>query len=420
MQTTREAQRAWRAGEETLGGAGQYDAIVVGARCAGAPTAMLLARKGYRVLAVDRATFPSDTVSTHLIHPPGVDALRRWGLLDRVIATGCPAIHTYAFDFGPFTLTGSPGADRSDVAFAPRRTVLDKILVDAASAAGVDVREGFTVDEIVFDGNRVAGIRGHSRNGAPVTDRARVVVGADGLHSLVAKAVDAERYREKAPLLAAYYSYWSGLPMAGRFEVYNRPHRAFGAWPTNDDLTLVIGGWPYSEFEANKSDIEGHFLKVIDLIPDFADRLRRARREERFAGMAVPGYFRKPFGPGWGLVGDAGYNKDFITAQGIQDAFRDAELCVWALDEAFSGRRPFEEAMADYQAARDERVLPMYELTAEIATLQPPPPELQQILAAAHGNQDAMDGFARVNAGVTSPPEFFSEENVRRIFAAAS
>jgi 2-polyprenyl-6-methoxyphenol hydroxylase-like FAD-dependent oxidoreductase len=396
-----------------------YDVIVIGARCAGAPTAMLLARKGYRVLAVDRATFPSDTVSTHLIHPPGVDALRRWGLLDRVLATGCPAIHTYAFDFGPFTLTGSPGAHRGDVGYAPRRTVLDKILVDAASAAGVDVREGFTVEEVVFDASRVVGIRGHGRGGATVTERARVVIGADGLHSLVARAVDAKPYREKAPLLAAYYSYWSGLPMEGRFEVYTRPHRAFGVWPTNDGLTLVIGGWPYSEFESNKADIEGNFLEVIDLVPDFADRLRSARREERFAGMAVPGYFRKPFGPGWTLVGDAGYNKDFITAQGIQDAFRDAELCVRALDEAGSGRRSFEEAMADYQAARDEHVLPMYEFTAEVASLEPPPPELQRILQAARGNQEAMDGFARVNAGVTSPAEFFSEDNVGRILAAA-
>ena len=396
-----------------------YDAIVVGARCAGAPTAMLLARKGYRVLAVDRATFPSDTVSTHLIHPPGVGALRRWGLLDRVITTGCPAIHTYAFDFGPFTLTGSPGVGRSDVAYAPRRTVLDKILVDAASAAGVEVREGFTVEEIVFDGDHVAGIRGRGRGGVSVTERTRVVVGADGLRSLVAQAVDAKRYREKPPLLAAYYSYWSGLPMEGRFEVYTRPHRAFGAWPTNDGLTLVIGGWPYAEFESNKTDIEGNFLEVIDLVPDFADRLRSARREERFAGMAVPGYFRKPFGLGWTLVGDAGYNKDFITAQGIQDAFRDAELCVRALDEACSGRRPFEEAMADYQAARDEHVLPIYELTAEIASLEPPPPELQEILQAAHGNQDAMDGFARVNAGVTSPAEFFAEANIQRILANA-
>jgi 2-polyprenyl-6-methoxyphenol hydroxylase-like FAD-dependent oxidoreductase len=396
-----------------------YDAIVVGARCAGAPTAMLLARRGYRVLAVDRATFPSDTVSTHLIHPPGVAALRRWGLLDRVVATGCPAIHTYAFDYGPFTLAGSPGVDRADVAYAPRRTVLDKILVDAASAAGMDVREGFTVEGVVLDGDRVAGIRGHGRRGAAVTERARVVIGADGLRSLVAQAVDAPRYREKAPLLAAYYSYWSGLPMGGRFEVYSRPHRAFAAWPTNDGLTLVIGGWPYSEFEANKADIEGHVLEVIDLAPDFADRLRGARREERFAGMAVPGYFRKPFGPGWALVGDAGYNKDFITAQGIQDAFRDAERCARALDEAWSGRRPFEDAMADYQTARDEQVLPMYELTAEIASLEPPPPELQQILEAARGNQEAMDAFARVSAGVTSPAEFFSEDNVRRIFAAA-
>jgi 2-polyprenyl-6-methoxyphenol hydroxylase-like FAD-dependent oxidoreductase len=396
-----------------------YDVIVVGARCAGAPTAMLLARKGYRVLAVDRATFPSDTVSTHLIHPPGVGALRRWGLLDRVLATGCPAIHTYAFDFGPFALTGSPGEDRSDVAYAPRRTVLDKILVDAASAAGVEVREGFTVEEIVLDGDRVAGIRGRGRGGATVTERARVVVGADGLRSLVAQAVEAERYREKPCLLAGYYSYWSGLPMGGRLEVYTRPHRAFGAWPTNDGLTLVIGGWPYSEFESNKADVEGNFLEVIDLVPDFADRLRSARREERFAGMAVPGYFRKPFGPGWTLVGDAGYNKDFITAQGIQDAFRDAELCVRALDEACSGRRPFQEAMADYQAMRDEHVMPMYELTAELASLEPPPPELQQILEAAHGNQDAMDGFARVNAGVTSPAEFFAEANVQRILAAA-
>jgi 2-polyprenyl-6-methoxyphenol hydroxylase-like FAD-dependent oxidoreductase len=357
-------------------------------------------------------------VSTHLVHPPGVGALRRWDLLDRVIATGCPAIHTYAFDFGPFTLTGSPGTDRSDVAYAPRRTVLDKILVDAASAAGVEVREGFTVEEVVFDGEWVAGIRGRGRGGATVTERAPVVVGADGLHSLVARAVDAERYRETPPLLAAYYSYWSGLSMEGRSEVYTRPHRAFAAWPTNDGLTLVIGGWPYSEFEANKTDVEGSFLKVIDLVPKFADRLRRARREQRFAGMAVPGYFRKPFGPGWVLVGDAGYNKDFITAQGIQDAFRDAELCVRALDETYSGWRPRQEAMADYQAARDEHVVPMYEFTAQLASLEPPPPELQQLLQAAYGNQEAMDGFARVNAGVTSPPEFFSEGNVRRILAA--
>ncbi|HEY7783450.1 MAG TPA: NAD(P)/FAD-dependent oxidoreductase, partial [Pyrinomonadaceae bacterium] len=288
-----------------------YDAIVVGARCAGSPTAMLLARKGYRVLAVDRSTFPSDTISTHLIHPPGIGALKRWGLFDRVVATGCPPIDTYAVDFGEFTIAGSPESPDSSVSYAPRRTVLDKVLVDAASEAGAEVREGFTVEEIVLDGDRVIGIRGHSRDGETVTEYARVVVGADGLHSIVARAVHPQQYNEKPPLLAAYYTYWSGLPMNGRFEVYVRPYCSFAAWPTNDDWTLVIAGWQYKEFEVKKADIEGNYLKVIDFAPSFAERIRSARREERFAGMPVPNYFRKPFGPGWALVGDAGYNKDF-------------------------------------------------------------------------------------------------------------
>jgi 2-polyprenyl-6-methoxyphenol hydroxylase-like FAD-dependent oxidoreductase len=396
-----------------------YDAIVVGARCAGSPTAMLLARKGYRVLAVDRATFPSDTVSTHLIHPPGVDVLKRWGLLDRVLATGCPPIHTYSFDFGPFTIAGSPGSGDSAVSYAPRRTVLDKLLVDAASEAGVEVREAFTVDEVLLDNDRVVGLRGHSRGGASVIEHARVVIGADGLHSTVARAVEPEQYNEKPPLLAAYYTYWSGLPMNGRFETYVLPYRSFAAWPTNDDLTLIIAGWQYKEFEKNKSNIEGNYLSVIDQAPAFAERLRGARRVERFAGMPVPNYFRKPFGPGWVLVGDAGYNKDFITAQGIQDAFRDAEKVASALDESFSGARTFDAALAEYQSTRDQHVFPLYEYTAQLASQEPPSPQAQQLLAAVHGNQEAMDGFARVTAGVISPADFFSEANVQRIFAAA-
>ncbi len=398
----------------------EYDAIIVGARCAGSPTGMLLARKGYRVLAVDRATFPSDTVSTHLIHPPGIGALKRWGLFDRVVATGCPPIDTYAFDFGPFTIAGSPESPDSSVSYAPRRTVLDKVLVDAAAEAGAEVREGFTVEELILDDGRVTGIRGHGSGGGTVNEYAKVVVGADGLHSIVARAVHPQQYNEKPPLLAAYYTYWSDLPMNGRFEVYIRPYCSFGAWPTNDDLTLVIAGWQYKEFEAKKSDIEGNFHKVIDLAPSFAARMRSARREERFAGMPVPNYFRKPFGAGWALVGDAGYNKDFITAQGIQDAFRDAELCVAALDEWFAGGRPYDAAMADYQSTRDRHVLTMYEFTAKLASQEPPPPEMQQLLGAVHGNQQAMDDFARVNAGVMSAAEFFSEENVKRLFGGAS
>jgi 2-polyprenyl-6-methoxyphenol hydroxylase-like FAD-dependent oxidoreductase len=396
----------------------KYDAIIVGARCAGSPTAMLLARNGHKVLAVDRATFPSDTISTHLIHPPGLSALKRWGLLDRVVATRCPPIHTYAFDMGPFVIAGSPGNDDIQVSYGPRRTVLDKLLVDAASEAGADVREGFAVEEILMEGDRVTGIRGHGKGGQSVIEHARVVVGADGLHSVIAKTASPDQYHERPPLQASYYTYWSGLPMHGRFEAYDRGTRVFAAWPTNDDLTLVIAGWPFAEFEANKQDIEGNYRKAIELVPSFADRLRAARREERFLGAAVPNYFRKPFGPGWALVGDAGYNKDFITAQGISDAFRDAELCATALDEALSGVRPFDGAMGWYQSTRDEYALPRYRFTCEFAAMAPPPPETQRLFGAVHGNQEAMDGFARVVAGVTSPADFFSPENVARIFAA--
>jgi 2-polyprenyl-6-methoxyphenol hydroxylase-like FAD-dependent oxidoreductase len=378
-----------------------------------------MARKGYRVLVVDRATFPSDTISTHLVHPPGVAALKRWGLLERVVGTGCPAIDTYSFDFGPFAISGAPGTDDAPVAYAPRRTVLDKLLVDAASQAGAEIREGFTVESLVVEDGSVTGVRGHGKGGQRVAERARVVIGADGRDSVVAQAVHPEQYNEKPPLLAAYYTYWSGLPMNGRFEAYIRPYRSFAASPTNENLTLVIGGWPFAEFEANKRDIEGNYFKVIGMVPEFAARMRTARREERFVGMAVPNYFRKPFGPGWALVGDAGYNKDFVTAQGITDAFRQAELCTTALDESFTGARPYDVAMGAFQSTRDRNALPIYEFTCQLATQEPPPPELQRLLEAMHGNQDAMDGFARVNAGVTSPAEFFSEKNVERILAMA-
>ena len=328
-----------------------YDVIVVGARSAGAPTAMLLARSGHRVLVVDRATFPSDTVSTHLVHPPGVGAWRRWGVLERIVATGCPPITTYAFDFGPFTLTGSPGEGDEAASYAPRRTVLDRILVDAAGDAGAEVREAFTVDGLVFDAGRVTGIRGHGRDGATVVEMATIVVGADGRHSLVAEAVGAEAYDERPHLQASYYAYWSGLPMEGRFEAHIRPDAGVGAWPTNDGLTLVIAGRPFAEFEAYRGAIESTFMATVDRAPAFAQRLAAARRETRFVGASVASYFRRPFGPGWVLVGDAGYNVDFITALGMGDAYLSAELVATAIGQVLGGQAPFEAAMSRYQAS---------------------------------------------------------------------
>jgi flavin-dependent dehydrogenase len=328
-----------------------YDAIIVGARCAGAPTAMLLARKGYRVLVVDRASFPSDTVSTHVIHAPGIAALNRWGLLDEVTQTGCPAVKTYSYDFGPFSIVGAPRpVEGQSAAYAPRRALLDKILVDAAARAGAEVREGFTVDDVIVEDGAVVGIRGRTAGGTPVEERARVVIGADGRNSQIAKAVAPEQYNDKPMLQWSYYTYWSGLPVDG-FEITIRPDRGWAAAGTNDGLTMLVVGWPYAESSAYKADVEANYLKTLELSPAFAERMRGAKREERFAGGAVPNFFRKPFGPGWVLVGDAGYNKDPITAQGMSDAFKDAELCSTALDEAFCGVRSFDNACAP--AARD-------------------------------------------------------------------
>jgi flavin-dependent dehydrogenase len=243
-------------------------------------------------------------------------------------------------------------------------------------------------------------------------------VGADGRHSRVAAAVRAEQYNEASPILAGYYTYWSGFPTHGAFEVYDRPDRGWAVMPTNDDLTLVVGGWPIAEFDANKRDIEGNYLKMFEAAPEFAERIRGATREARFVGTNVENYFRKPFGPGWALVGDSGYNKDFITAQGITDAFRDAELCATAVDESLTGARSFDQAMSDYQRTRDEQVMPMFELTKQIASLQPPPPEQQQLMGAIQGNQEAMDDFARMQAGTISPTQFFAPENVGKIMSA--
>jgi 2-polyprenyl-6-methoxyphenol hydroxylase-like FAD-dependent oxidoreductase len=398
-----------------------YDAIVVGARCAGSPTAMLLARKGYRVLLVDKATFPSDTMSTHIIHPPGVAALERWGLLERLDATSCPAFDRYSLDFGPLSIAGSlRPAEGIARARCPRRVVLDKLLVDAAAEAGAEVRESFTVEEVIAEDGRVTGIRGRARGGASATERARVVIGADGRNSLVAKTVAAPRYNEQPALQAGYYAYWSGVPVDG-FEIFSRPYRGFAAAPTHDGLTMIVGGVPQAEFPTFKKDVAGNFMAMLELAPEFAERVHAGTREERFVGTAdLPNFFRTPYGEGWALVGDAGYHKDPITAQGISDAFRDAEALAEGLDAVFAGRDGFGAAMAAYQRARDEHVLPIFEFTLQFATLEPPPEEMQQLFGAMRANQDAMDDFVSVIAGTVPAPQFFAPENVGRIMASAA
>ena len=359
-------------------------------------------------------------MSTHFIWQPGVANLKKWGLLDAVRDSNCPPVTRMKFDVGPLALFGSPpAADGTTEALAPRRQVLDKILVDAAEAAGAEVREGFSVNEVVTDVGRVTGVKGSGSSGA-VEESARMVIGADGKHSTVAKAVRAPVYNERPILMFAYFSYWSGVNLE-ELELYPRDQCAALAFPTNDGLVGVIAAGAIAGFSEFRTDIEGNFFKTLDQAPDLASRVREGKREERFQGTAdLSNFFRKPFGPGWALVGDAGYNKDPTTAQGISDAFRDAELLSEAIDEGFSGRQPLEEALAGYEGQRNEASMPMYEFTCQMAALQPPPPEMQQLLGALAGNQAETDQFLGVIAGTTPIPQFFAPENMARIIGAGA
>ncbi|GAC1468061.1 MAG: NAD(P)/FAD-dependent oxidoreductase [Ktedonobacteraceae bacterium] len=398
-----------------------YDAIVVGARCAGSPTALLLARKGYRVLLVDKATFPSDAPRGIYIHQPGIAQLKRWGLLDRLAASNCPPIGKMALDLGPVTLVGSPPPVNSvSVGYAPRRKVLDTILVEAAVEAGVELREGFAVQEVLMNGDQVTGIRGHAPGGATVTEQARIVIGADGIHSLVARTVQAPTYHTKPTLDCAYYTYHSGVSLEGA-ELYQRGTRWFGVVSTNDGLVYSFVQIPHRELHTFRADLAGNYQHVFDLAPQLAERLRSGKIEEHFVGASdLPNFFRKPYGPGWALVGDAGYHKDPYTAQGISDAFRDAELLAEAIDAGFSGQHSLSEALANYERQRNEHVLPMYEFTCQLASFEPPPPQMQHLFAAVYGNQVETNRFLGTIAGTVPIPEFFSPENVGRILASGS
>ena len=262
-----------------------HDVIVVGTRVAGAATAMLLAREGLNVLAVDRATFPSDTLSTHQVQVPGIARLSRWGVLDGVVAAATPATRQVRFDAGAIVLEGRiPSVDGVDALYSPRRTLLDRLLVDAARAAGAEVRERFAVDELLLDGGRVTGIRGRARGGGSVTEKARLVVGADGRHSMVANAVGATPYHVRPATSVAYYAYWDGVALDGG-RIYARERRMMGAWPTNDGLTLTFVSAPRDDFAAFRADPEGEITRSLDAT-DLGERVRAGRLAEPVRGTA--------------------------------------------------------------------------------------------------------------------------------------
>jgi flavin-dependent dehydrogenase len=354
-----------------------YDAIVVGARCAGSPVAMLLARRGYRVLLLDRASFPSNTMRCHFIQPAGTRQLGQWGLLPAVAASNCPPIRSVSSDLGDFALREwVEDVDGVDATYAPRRLVLDKILVDAAVTAGAELRERFSVQTLLWQDGSVVGVRGRVNGGPTVDEYAHIVIGADGAHSTVADSVQAPRYHEQPVLTYSYYSYFSGVPVDGA-EVWLRPQNLYITFSTNDALTCVAMQAPVAGFRSFRTNIEANFYGALDQVPQLAERVRQGDREERWYGTAdLHNFFRKPHGPGWALVGDAGYHKDPFQAQGISDAFRDAELLAGAIDAGLTGRIGLNEALETYEQRRNEAALPGYEQNCAAAAFLPLPPQL--------------------------------------------
>ena len=355
-----------------------YDAIVVGARCAGSPTAMLLGQKGYNVLVVDRATFPSDTLSTHYITPDGVARLASWGLYDRVVATGCEPLRGMSRWMQGMHIPADPN---EPPAIAPRRTLLDKILVDAAREAGAEVREGVTVDSLITEEGNVVGIRAH-RGDEQFEERARVVIGADGRESFVARAVGADEYNPGGGTTTGYYSYFKNWANNGP-EFHLGGGAAKFLFPTNHGEVCVAVELPAERFKGFREDVEANYRHELETFPPFAERFRAAERTEKIFGLAPhKSFYRKPFGPGWALVGDAGYYRDPLLGQGINDAFRDAENLSFALDDVFAGRNDWPAALTSYETTRNDATAMIYGLTNLLCQGLDPSPEIMQMMMA--------------------------------------
>jgi flavin-dependent dehydrogenase len=383
-----------------------YDAVVVGARAAGAGTALLLARRGLKILAVDRGAYGSDTLSTHALMRAGVLQLARWGLLGRIQGEGTPPVGRTVFHY-PDEVVAVPIKPRDGVPalFAPRRTLLDRVLVDAAAEAGAEVRHRVRLVDLVRGaGGRVEGavLQGESGGARPV--RAAVVIGADGLRSSVASLVGAPFTRRGRHGAANVYGYWSGLDVDGYHWHWGRGSAA-GAIPTNGGEVLVFAGMSARRFvEEARGDVPGAYRRVLaEAAPELAERLARARLAGALRGFpGCPGYFRRPWGPGWALVGDAGWFKDPITAHGLSDALRDAELLARAVASGKEG------ALAAYEAERDALSSGLFDLTDRIASLEWDNAELRALHQSLSDEMKREVAAIRSLGGAGAEPERLS------------
>jgi 2-polyprenyl-6-methoxyphenol hydroxylase-like FAD-dependent oxidoreductase len=393
-----------------------WDVIVVGTRAAGAATAMLLARAGLQVLAVDQATFPSDTLSSHQVQVPGIARLARWQLLAQLDAAGTPPTRRVRFDSDGVVLEGCfPPYEGVDALYSPRRTVLDALLVDAARAAGAEVWENVQVKEVSARDGVVTGISGIASGRSPITESGRLVIGADGKHSIVARAVRAEAYRIFPASSVACYGYWSGLPLE-MGELYQRAGLAAAAFPTNDALTMVFITLPRAQFGSFRRDIKEGYMRAIDRCGDLGERVRTAVLAERLRTTPdLPNHFHVPYGPGWALVGDAGVVMDPVSAQGIGNALQDADSMASAVVAGLGGSCALASSLQEHWRRRDAAIGEMYDMTMRLASYRPPRFRERVVLRSLPGRQADVDSFFGVFAGTVRPSEFSSPGNLIRL-----
>lgn len=385
-----------------------YDVAIVGARCAGSALALMLARSGARVLLVDRATFPSDTMSGHFIQPAGVSCLRRLGLYEDLVALGYPAQETMTVDFGEAILSGTPAPmpDGTTQGFAPRRFRFDSMLAEAAVQAGAELREGTSFVEPLVEAGRVVGLKASAQS-RETNVLARMVVGADGKRSRVARMVGSEQYDAYPAQCCAYYNYWEGTDVSST-RLFVRDGLFAVTVPCGDGSAFLAVQWPNSRFAEVRMDIDAATRQAIGSIDWLAEHFSGARPVQRYVGTGdLDAFFRTASGPGWALVGDAGNHKDPISAQGMTDALLDAELLAEALIDGLDGQRDLDGALTDFGRARDRRSMPMHRVTVDLARLVLPPPEALAGMAAMSADSFATGRFLGVMAGSVPAEEIF-------------
>lgn len=368
----------------------RYDCIVVGGRVAGASSALLLARRGLRVLVLDSGTLGSDTLSTHFVWPRGARRLQEWGILGSLVQRSTPPIGRISFDPGCVVVS----AELELEAWCPRRTVLDRVLVEAALEAGVDFRHQTGVGDLLEEDGRVVGVR--HRDGI---ERAPVVVGADGRGSMVARQVGAEILAALPPQTAGYYAYFDRLPVDGA-EFHVRGGRLTYAWPTNDGLTCVYVAVAAGEFDGLREQLRGGFTAAAVDDPSLLQRLRGARQVSRSHGFAAQGPARRRrSGPGWVLIGDAASFKDPAAGMGISEAFDDA---AWLDEEASRGWLD-----APDSSARDTASARIFNFCAGVADLRPPEPWLTEAYREASADRRWSRELMRMLGGEVTAADFF-------------